>query len=70
MSKGSLFRALTASGRLDRETAKKKLYAKHYKKAGPKYAMTYANWLKKGRGSTEAQLRESHTDVKRFNKNK
>lgn len=56
---------------MKKEEARQKRYAKHYKKAGPKHAMTYAQWKKKGekptyfrlkglkRPTTEARLREA-----------
>ena len=57
---------------LEKETAKKKEYLKHYKKAG-RHAMTYAQWLKKGkesvyigkRKSAEARMREAGMTLKR-----
>ncbi len=64
-----------------KETAKKKRYLQHYKKAGKK-AMTYAEWMKKGekptyfkgvglRGkSIEAQLREAGVSPARFKRKK
>lgn len=68
---GKIKRHFRAEQRMKKETASKKRYAKHYKKAGPKYAMTYAEWQKKGeqptyfkgaglrRPTTEAKLREA-----------
>lgn len=57
-----------AKQKMAKETALKKAYAKHYKAAG-KQAMTYAQWLKKGKSpvyfkgikkkSVEARMRES-----------
>lgn len=66
-------RHFRAEQRMKKETAKKKRYAKHYKRAGPKYAMTYAQWSKEGekqiyfkgaafrKPTVEARLRESRT---------
>ena len=55
----------------------KQEYAKHYKKAG-RHALTYAQWLRKGREvvyfrgrkkkSIEAQLREAGVTLKRSRK--
>lgn len=69
--------------KLKKETAKKKRYLKHYKKAGPKHAMSYAQWTKTGekpvyfknikRSSVESRLREaglSEADVNKFRKKK
>lgn len=58
---------------LEKDTAKKKEYLKHYKKAGKHQAMTYAQWLKKGkesvyfgkRKSPEARMREAGMTLKR-----
>jgi len=60
---------------LEKETAKKKEYAKHYKKAGKHHAFSYAQWLEKGREpvyfrgiskpTVEAQMREARTTLKR-----
>lgn len=67
--------------RMEKETARKQRYLKHYKKAGKK-AMTYAEWMKKGekptyfkgaglRGqSVEAQLREAGVSPARFKRKK
>jgi len=64
-------RHFRAKQRMAKETASEKRYAEHYKKAGPKHAMTYAQWQKKGekptyfkgtgfrRPTTEARLREA-----------
>lgn len=62
-------RRFRAKQRMAKETAKQERYAKHYKAAGPKHAMTYAEWSKKGeqptyfkgikRRTVEAQLREA-----------
>lgn len=67
--KGKVQRRFRAKQRMAKETASKKRYAEHYKKAGPKHAMTYAQWLKKGeepvyfknikKKSVEARLREA-----------
>lgn len=32
--------------RMEKETEQKKRYAEHFKKAGPKYAKTYVEWVK------------------------
>lgn len=68
---GKVKRHFRAKQRMAKETASKKRYAEHYKKAGPKHAMTYAQWSKEGekptyfkgaglrRKSVEAQLREA-----------
>lgn len=78
MAKSRLLGALLKKSRMKRETARKKRYLQHYKKAGPKHAMTYAQWIKEGETSTyykgaggkaqtvEAQLRESKIDTSRF----
>ena len=67
--KGKVKRRFRAEQRIKKEVASKKEYAEHYKKAGPKHAMTYAQWLKKGKQPTyfkgfakksvEAQMREA-----------
>ncbi len=77
---GKVKRHFRAEQRMAKETAKKKRYAKHYKKAGPKHAMTYAEWSKKGeqpvyfkgvrKGTAEAQLREAGISPKRFKRKK
>lgn len=61
--------------KLEADVRLKQEYAKHYKKAGPRHAMTYAQWLKKGREvvyfrghkkkTVEAQLREAGVTLKR-----
>ena len=60
---------------LEKETARKREYLKHYKKAGPEYAFSYAQWLEKGREpvyfrgiskpTIEAQMREARVTLKR-----
>lgn len=65
--------------RMEKETAKKKRYLQHYKKAGKK-AMTYVEWMKKGekpvyfRGvhkpTVGAQLREAGISPARFKRKK
>ena len=72
-------RHFRAEQRMKKETAKKKRYAEHYKKAG-KHAMTYAQWEKKGekpvyfkgvrKKSDEARLREAGISSKRFKRKK
>lgn len=67
--KSKVQRRFRAEARIKKEVASKKAYAKHYKKAGPKHAFTYAQWLKKGeepvyfkgvrKKSAEARLREA-----------
>ena len=81
MAKGGIFGAFLKKSRMKRETARKKRYLQHYKKAG-KSAMTYAQWIKEGEASTyykgaggkrrtvEAQLREAGIDPKRFKRKK
>lgn len=78
--KGRVQRRFRAEQRIKKEVASKKEYARHYKKAGPKHAMTYAQWLKKEKESVyfkgaggkkktvEAQLREAGVSSKRFKK--
>jgi len=68
---GKVKRHFRAKQKMAKETASKKRYAEHYKKAGPKYAMTYAQWKKEGeqptyfkgtkfrRKTPEARLREA-----------
>ena len=78
--KSKVQRRFRAKQRLAKETAQKKRYAAHYKKAGPKHAMTYAQWLKKGeepvyfkgirKKSAEAQLREAGISPKRSKRRK
>ena len=73
--KGKIKRRFRAEQRTKKEVASKKAYAKHYKAAG-KQAMTYAQWLKKGKQSVyfkgvkkksaEARLREAGISPKRF----
>lgn len=82
MAKGGLLGALLKKSRAKKETARKKRYLKHYKKAGPRSAMTYAQWIKSGeeqayfkgaggrKGTVEAQLREAQIDPKRFKRKK
>ena len=72
--KGKIKRHFRARQKMEKETASKKAYAKHYAKAG-KHAMTYAQWQKKGtkpvylRGvrkkSEEALMREAGMTLKR-----
>ena len=60
---------------LEKDVKLKKEYLEHYKKAGPEYAFSYAQWLKEGREpvyfkgiskpTVEAQMREAHTTLKR-----
>jgi len=67
--KGKIKRRFRAEQRMAKETASKKRYAKHYAKAGPRYAMTYAQWKKEGeepvyfkgirKSSAKARLREA-----------
>lgn len=67
--KSKVQRRFRAEARIKKEVASKKEYATHYKKAGPKHAMTYAEWKKKGKRSVyfgrtkkrsvEAGLREA-----------
>ena len=67
--KSKVQRRFRAEARIKKEVASKKEYAAHYKKAGPKHAMTYAAWQKKGKQSVyfkgakkksvEARLREA-----------
>jgi len=74
--KSKVQRRFRVEAKIKKEVASKKEYAKHYKKAGLKHAMTYAEWLKKGkqpvyfRGvkkkSAEALLREAGISSKRF----
>lgn len=66
--KGKVQRRFRAKQRMIKGTAKQNRYAKHYKAAGPKYAMTYVEWSKKGGRSTEAQLREAHVTGKEIKK--
>ena len=78
MAKSRLLGALLKKHRAKKETARKKRYLQHYKKAGPKHAMTYAQWIKEGESPTyykgaggkartvEAQLREAGIDSGRF----
>lgn len=78
--KSKVKRRFRAGQRMKKETASKKRYAEHYKKAGPKYAMTYAEWQKKGKEpvyfkgvkkkTVEAQLREAGVSPKRFKRRK
>lgn len=62
--------------RMEKETARKKEYLKHYKKAGKHHAFSYAQWLEKGKTpayfkgmggkSTETQLREARVSPARL----
>lgn len=82
MAKSRLLGALLKKSRMKRETARKKRYLQHFKRAGAKNAMTYVEWQKKGESPTyfkgaggkartvEAQLREAGVDPKRFKKKK
>ena len=82
MAKGGLLGRFLKKSRAKRETAKKKRYLKQYEKAGPKHAMTYAEWSKKGeqptyfkgaglrRKTVEARLQEAGISPERFKKNK
>jgi len=79
MAENRIIRALLKKHRRKKETASKKRYLEHYKKAG-KDAMTYVQWKKEGeqptyfkgvglrRGSVEAQLREAGVSPSRFTK--
>jgi len=79
MAKGGLLGRFLKKRRMKKETARKKRYLKHYKKAG-KHALTYAQWIEKGEQSTyfkgaggrqrtvEAQLREAGVSPDRFKK--
>lgn len=81
MAKGGLLGAFLKKGRMKRETARKKRYLQHYKKAG-KHALTYAQWVKEGESPTyykgaggrartvEAQLREAGISPERFKRKK
>ena len=73
--KPNIFRAVMRLGKKSRETRKKKRYLEHFKKAGPKNAMTYSEWSKKGEQSTyfkglpkrktaEARMREAGMTLK------
>ena len=78
--KGGILHALFKKRRMKKETESKERYLKHYKTAGPKHAMTYAQWKKEGeehlyyklprlrRKSVEARLRESGVNPERFRK--
>jgi len=71
--------ALLKKSKAKKETARKKRYLQHYRKAG-KNALSYAQWIKKGEQSTyfkgaggkqrtvEAQLREAGISPDRFKK--
>ncbi len=69
VAKRNIFRAILKHGKKARETRKKKRYLEHFKKAGPKNAMTYVEWMKKGESpvyfkgikkkSAEARMREA-----------
>jgi len=77
--KSKVKRHFRARQKMEKETASKKAYAKHYAKAG-KHAMTYAQWEKEGskpvyfkgvrKKSEEAQLREAGISPKRFKRKK
>ena len=71
----ALLKRILKHRKMKKETAKKKEYLKHYKKAG-RQAMTYAEWLKKGKQPTyfrglpkrktaEARMREAGMTLKR-----
>lgn len=72
--------ALFKKRAMKKETARKKRYLKHYKKAGPKHAMSYAQWLKAGekpvyfkgvrKGTIESRLREAGVSPERFKRKK
>lgn len=80
MAKGGILHALLKKSRAKKETARKQRYLKHYKEAGPKHALSYAQWKEKGeqptyfkgagmkRGTVEAQLREAGINPDRFKK--
>ena len=79
MAKSRLLGALLKKSRMKKETARKKRYLEHYKKAGPESAMTYVEWMKKGeepvyfkgiqkKKTVEAQLREAGVNPQRFKK--
>ena len=82
MAKSRLLGALLKKSRMKKETARKKRYLRHYKEAGPKHALSYAQWLKEGEESVyfkgaagrkrtvEAQLREAGISPQRFKKKK
>lgn len=82
MAENRFLRALLKKSRMKKETARKKRYLQHFKRAGAKNAMTYVEWQKKGESSTyfkgaggkartvEAQLREAGIDPKRFKRKK
>ncbi len=55
---GKVKRHFRAEQRMKKETASKKRYAEHYKKAGPKHAMSYAEWKKKGEKPTYFKLKK------------
>ena len=60
---------MSKTSRLQKDTADKQQYLKHYKKAGKNFAMSYAQWREHGsepvyfsgikKPTVEAQLRES-----------
>lgn len=76
--KRAIKRRFRMEARLKKEAARKKEYLKHYAKAGPAHAMTYAQWQKKGKKpayfkgiekkSEEARLREAGIGPDRFKK--
>lgn len=80
MAKSRILGALLKKSRAKRETASKKRYLEHYKKAGKHHAMTYAKWKKEGeqptyfkgakfrRKTVEARLREAGISPERFKK--
>ena len=82
MAKGGILHALLKKHRAKKETASKKRYLQHYKKAGKHHAMTYAQWKKQGeepvyfkgaggkKRTVEAQLREAGVNPQRFKKRK
>ena len=80
MAKSRLLGALLKKRRAKKETARKKRYLRHYREAGPKHALSYAQWLKEGeepvyfkgaggrKRTVEAQLREAGVSPDRFKK--
>lgn len=80
MAKGGILRALFKKSRMKKETARKKRYLQHFKKAG-KHSLTYAQWIKEGeepvyfkgikkKKTVEAQLREAGISPERFKRKK
>jgi len=75
-----LRRSSRKTKKLEKETAKKRRYLEHYKKAGPHHAFTFAQWLEKGeqpvyfkgirQPTAEAKLRESRVTLKRSRRGK